>query len=272
MSQQCTCHKPEHPLLPAAYTIIDIKKHTALEWNFRVATDLPARPGQFVEVSLPRVGEAPISVSDYGDGWIDLLIRNVGKVTGALFCLHVGDSLWLRGCYGHGYPLEVFRHKPLLVVAGGTGVAPVKGLLRYFSENPAEVARLDIILGYKNRDSVLYKEEMPLWRKTHNLILTLDEGEEDEQHRIGRVTDYLPTLALPQLAQTQAIVVGPPVMIKFTVQMLRDRGFAPQQIWVDYERRMACSTGKCGHCRMGDVYVCVDGPVFNYAEAQAFAD
>lgn len=272
MSQQCTCNKPQHALLPSAYQIIDIKKHTDLEWNFRVATDFAAQLGQFVEVSLPLVGEAPISVSDCGDGWMDLLIRNVGKVTSALFRLDVGDTLWLRGCYGHGYPLDAFRHKPLLVIAGGTGVAPVKGLLRYFSENPAQIARLDMILGYKNRDSILYKEEMPLWRKAHNLILTLDEGEADAEHRIGRVTDYLQTLAIPQPELTQAIVVGPPVMIKFTVQMLRDRGFAPRQIWVDYERRMACSVGKCGHCRMGDVYVCVDGPVFNYAEAQAFAD
>lgn len=272
MSHQCTCHKPEHALLPSAYKIIAIDKHTELEWNFRVATDFPAELGQFVEVSLPLVGEAPISVSDKGDGWIDLLIRNVGKVTRALFNLHVGDSVWLRGCYGHGYPLDAFRHKPLLIVAGGTGVAPVKGLLRYFSENPAEIEHMDMILGYKNHDSVLYKEEMPLWRDAHNLILTLDEGEADDLHRIGRVTDHLQTLTIRQPDLTQAIVVGPPIMIKFTVQMLRDRGFAPEQIWVDYERRMACSVGKCGHCRMGEVYVCVDGPVFNYARAQAFAD
>ncbi len=95
--------------------------------------------GQFVEVSLPRVGEAPISVSDYGDGWIDLLIRNVGKVTSALFTLKEGDNVWLRGCYGNGYPVDTLRHKPLLVVAGGTGVAPVKGLMRYFVENPVKL-------------------------------------------------------------------------------------------------------------------------------------
>lgn len=84
----CSCHdKPRHSLLPAAYRILSITRHTPLEWNFRVAVDFPAHWGQFVEVSLPRVGEAPISVSDYGDGWIDLLIRNVGKVTSALFTL-----------------------------------------------------------------------------------------------------------------------------------------------------------------------------------------
>ncbi|EBH8194641.1 anaerobic sulfite reductase subunit B, partial [Salmonella enterica subsp. enterica serovar Typhimurium str. UK-1] len=186
----CSCHdKPQHSLLPAAYRILSITRHTPLEWNFRVAVDFPAHWGQFVEVSLPRVGEAPISVSDYGDGWIDLLIRNVGKVTSALFTLKEGDNVWLRGCYGNGYPVDTLRHKPLLVVAGGTGVAPVKGLMRYFVENPQEIGQLDMILGYKNRDCVLYKEEMATWRGKHNLVLTLDEGEADDRYQIGRVTD-----------------------------------------------------------------------------------
>lgn len=110
----CSCHdKPQHSLLPAAYRILSITRHTPLEWNFRVAVDFPAHWGQFVEVSLPRVGEAPISVSDYGDGWIDLLIRNVGKVTSALFTLKEGDNVWLRGCYGNGYPVDTLRHKTL---------------------------------------------------------------------------------------------------------------------------------------------------------------
>ncbi|TKI04680.1 anaerobic sulfite reductase subunit AsrB [Martelella alba] len=269
----CVCHdNASHSLLPAAYPILAVTRQTSLEWNFRVAVDFPARVGQFVEVSLPLVGEAPISVSDCGDGWIDLLIRQVGKVTSALCALRADDKVWLRGCYGNGYPMDRFRHRPLIVVAGGTGVAPVKGLLRYFAENPGQIARLDMILGYKNRDSVLYKEEMAQWGKAHNLILTLDEGEADERHRIGRVTDHLDGLAIAKVGRAQAIVVGPPVMIRFTVQMLLKKGLRPEQIWVDYERKMACSVGKCGHCRMGDVYVCVDGPVFNYAIAQHFVD
>ncbi|HDS2562316.1 TPA: anaerobic sulfite reductase subunit AsrB [Klebsiella aerogenes] len=272
MSHLCNCHPTKHTLLPSAYPVISIQKHTSLEWNFRVAADFKAEVGQFVEVSLPLVGEAPISVSDCGTGWIDLMIRNVGKVTRALFSLSPGDPLWLRGCYGHGYPLEVFRHRHLLVIAGGTGVAPVKGLLRYFSENPAEITHLDMILGFKNRDCILYRDELPLWRTRHNLILTLDEGEADGQYRSGRVTDHLRTLPINQPSLTQAIVVGPPAMIKFTVKMLLERGFHAENIWVDYERRMACSVGKCGHCRMGDIYVCVDGPVFNYTQARFFTD
>ncbi|EBF6741529.1 anaerobic sulfite reductase subunit B, partial [Salmonella enterica subsp. enterica serovar Saintpaul] len=161
---------------------------------------------------------------------------------------------------------------PLLVVAGGTGVAPVKGLMRYFVENPQEIGQLDMILGYKNRDCVLYKEEMATWRGKHNLVLTLDEGEADDRYQIGRVTDRLADMTLSDIDTMQAIVVGPPIMITFTVKMLLQKGLKPEQIWVDYERRMACSVGKCGHCRMGEVYVCTDGPIFNYAVAQRFAD
>lgn len=267
----CQSHK-QHSLLPAVHRILSITRHTPLEWNFRVAVDYPAQLGQFVEVSLPGVGEAPISVSDCGEGWMDLLIRKVGQVTNALFTLKEGDNIWLRGCYGHGYPLDAFKHKPLLIVAGGTGVAPVKGLMRYFVEHPDEIASMDMILGYKNRDCVLYKEEMAGWTGKHNLILTLDEGEASDAYQIGRVTDRLNEMTLQSPDTMQAIVVGPPVMIKFTVQMLLEKGLTAEQIWVDYERRMACSVGKCGHCRMGDIYVCVDGPVFNYATAQAFAD
>lgn len=270
---QCSCNnKEKHSLLPSAYRIIDITRHTQLEWNFRVAIDFPAKFGQFVEVSLPRIGEAPISISDCGDGWIDLLIRKVGKVTNELFSLKVGNHLWLRGCYGNGYPIDTLKYKPLLIVAGGTGVAPVKGLMRYFVENPKEINHMDMILGYKNRDSVLYKDEMKDWNKTHNIILTLDEGKPDKHYQIGRVTEHLEHMTFFQLNCMQAIVVGPPIMIKLTVKMLLNKGLSPEQIWVDYERRMACSVGKCGHCRMGDTYVCVDGPIFNYAIAQQFSD
>ncbi|MFM2486949.1 anaerobic sulfite reductase subunit AsrB [Celerinatantimonas yamalensis] len=272
MNPVCQCHPSDHDLMPAPYSILAIEKHTAQEWTFRIKTDLPAKLGQFVEVSLPLVGEAPISVSDYGDGWMDLLIRHVGKVTSALFEKQVGEHVWLRGSYGNGYPIDTFRHQKLLIVAGGTGVAPIKGLLRYFSEHPEEIEQLDIILGYKNFESVLYKQDMQLWDYVHHLIVTLDEGQADEHYRIGRVTEHLQHLNISDMDATKVIVVGPPVMIKFVVQMLQDKGVKAEQIWVDYERRMACSTGKCGHCRMGNVYVCVDGPVFNYAQAQCFID
>ncbi|MFE8711776.1 anaerobic sulfite reductase subunit AsrB [Aeromonas allosaccharophila] len=262
----------ENRLLPKAYTILAIERHTELEWNFRVSRDFDVHYGQFVEISLPTVGEAPISVSDYGDGYVDLLIRKVGKVTDALFALDVGDKVWMRGVHGNGYPLEAYRNQHLIVVAGGTGVAPVKGLLRRFSKHSEQVKSLDMILGFKNEQAVLYRHEMPLWAERQNLIVTLDEGEESEQFRIGRVTDYIDQLDLSDSEDIQAIVVGPPIMIRFVVLALLERGIPKDRIWVDYERRMSCAVGKCGHCRMGDTYICVDGPVFRFDQAQHLID
>ncbi|KJG55281.1 sulfite reductase [Photobacterium kishitanii] len=266
------CHSHDNILMPNAYPILDIIKYTDNEWNFRVAKNFETKLGQFVEVSLPMVGEAPISVSDCGDNYIDLLIRNVGKVTQQLFQLKIGDNIWMRGVHGNGYPIESYHDNHLIIIAGGTGVAPVKGLIRHFVEAPEKIKGMDMILGFKNQDAVLYRDEMPQWRQCQHLITTLDQGEANDEFEVGVVTEHIDKLDLSDLANTQAIVVGPPIMIKFAVQALLQQGLTKQQIWVDYERRMACAVGKCGHCRMGEKYVCIDGPVFRFDEAEYLID
>lgn len=276
-THHCQCHNKHHgeaanKLLPTAYDILAIEKHTELEWTFRVAKDFDVHYGQFVEISLPLAGEAPISVSDYGDDYIDLLIRKVGQVTDKLFALRPGDKVWMRGVHGNGYPMAEYEQKQLIVIAGGTGVAPVKGLLSHFCRHPESVKQLDMILGFKNREAVLFQPDLTLWRQRQNLIVTLDEGEPDEQFCVGRVTDYIDQLDFSAPEAIQAIVVGPPIMIKFVVLGLLERGLSKEQIWVDYERRMACAVGKCGHCRIGDKYVCLDGPVFRFDQAQYMID
>ncbi len=135
----------------------------------------------------------------------------------------------MRGVHGNGYPLETYRNQHLIVVAGGTGVAPVKGLLRR-SANTRTGEILDMILGFKNEQAVLYRHEMQLWADQQNLIVTLDEGEESEQFRIGRVTDYIDQLNLADKEDIQAIVVGPPIMIRFVVLALLERGIPKDRI------------------------------------------
>ncbi|GAL26511.1 anaerobic sulfite reductase subunit B [Vibrio variabilis] len=265
----CNC---ENRLIPHPYEILEIIKHTELEWNFRVECDFDVHFGQFVEVSLPLFGEAPISVSDYGDGYIDLLIRKVGKVTDELFKLKEGDEVWMRGVHGNGYPMDKYQDKHLIVFAGGTGVAPVKGLINHFSENRQLVKAMDVVVGYKNDQAVLYKDEMKDWDKAINLTCTLDEESTNPFYQTGLVTKYIDSLDLTDMQDVQLIVVGPPIMIKFVVQAFLELGLREEQIWVDYERRMACAVGKCGHCRIGKNYVCIDGPVFRYDEAKSMVD
>lgn len=265
----CNC---KNEMKPLEYTIVSITRYTKYEWNFRIACDLDVHYGQFVQLSLPLVGEAPISVSDFGDGYIDLLIRHVGKVTSAIFAQKEGDSVWIRGPYGNGYPIAAYENKHLLIIAGGTGVAPVKGVINHFYHHPEKVRSLGMILGFKNEACVLYQPKLHQWHQLHHLIVTLDEASPDPFYQTGVVTDHINKLDLSDMHNIAVIVVGPPIMLKFTVKDLLNRGLNENQIWVDYERRMACAVGKCGHCRIGDKYVCTDGPIFQFDQAQFLID
>ncbi|MHC0520664.1 iron-sulfur cluster-binding protein, partial [Vibrio harveyi] len=156
--------------------------------------------------------------------------------------------------------------------AGGTGVAPVKGLINYFHNNPSDVKKMSLILGFKNQDAVLYKNDLLNWSYSNHVITTLDDGGDEHFYESGLVTEHISKLDLSDKENIRVIVVGPPIMIKFVVQDFLSRGIQEDQIWVDYERRMACSVGKCGHCRIGDKYVCLDGPVFRYDHARTMID
>ena len=88
-------------------------------------------PGEFFQVSVPGVGEAPFSVCACSKDFIEFNIRGVGEVTDALIKLDVGDNMWLRGPYGNFYPMKEFVGKSLVIIGGGTGVAPLRGVLKY---------------------------------------------------------------------------------------------------------------------------------------------
>lgn len=140
-----------NPVLPKPCTILDVNEESRHEWTFRVATDARPEHGQFMQLSIPKVGEAPISVSAQGDGWLEFTIRSVGRVTDGIFAKKAGDSLFLRGPYGKGWPMEQFKDKHMVVITGGTGLAPVRSMLRYFEENPGYVKDVHLICGFKMR-------------------------------------------------------------------------------------------------------------------------
>ena len=131
---------------------------------------------------------------------------------------------------------------------------------------------MTIITGFKSEKDILFKEDFRRWRNQMNVILTLDAGEETEDHKIGLVTKFIPDLELADVSLAQAIVVGPPAMMRFSVQGLLARGFKEENIWVSHERKMCCGLGKCGHCKIGDTYGRLDGPVFNYTKGKTLID
>ena len=198
-----------NPYIPFSSKVLKVIKHTEKEYTFRMAFGGEVRPGQFFEVSVPKYGEAPISVSGIVPGEsVDLTIRRVGVVTNEVFEAYEGQSLLLRGPYGNGFEVE-----------------------RYVDGSPE---------GY--------------------------------QGNVGLVTKFIPDLPLRDPSTAQAIVVGPPPMMRFSVKGLLELGLAEENIWVSQERKMCCGLGKCGHCRIGEKYVCLDGPVFNYTQSKQLLD
>lgn len=260
-----------NPYLPFASEILDVIRHTGKEYTFRMAFDGEVRPGQFFEVSIPKFGEAPISVSGIGDGTVDLTIRKVGRVTNEVFERYKGQSLLLRGPYGNGFDIGLYRDGEVVVVAGGTGVSPVRGVIQALSEMP-DARDKHVVVGFRSPDDMLFREDLKAWAEKLQLTLTVDGAPEGYAGNIGLVTKYIEGLPLKDPASARAIVVGPPPMMKFTIIELQKKGFQDCNITVSHERKMCCGLGKCGHCRVNDTYICLDGPVFNYEFARDFVD
>ncbi len=258
--------------IPQLSAIREVIKHTELEYTFRMEFDGAVKPGQFFEVSIPKFGEAPISVSGIGDGTVDLTIRRVGKVTNEIFENYVGDSFFMRGPYGNGFDIENYRGKELVVVAGGTGLSPVRGVVDYFAKHPEEAADVTLIAGFKSPRDVLFKDDFDFWEKHIRVIKTVDTAPEGYTGPVGMVTKYIPDLKFENIENAAFICVGPPVMMKFTVMEILKLGAAEQDIWISSERKMCCGLGKCGHCKIGSKYVCLDGPVFNYTDGKDLID
>lgn len=258
--------------VPWLSTIREVIRHTELEYTFRMEYDGPVKPGQFFELSLPKYGEAPISVSGIGPGTVDFTIRRVGKVTNEIFENYAGDRIFLRGPYGNGFDVDLYRGREIVVIAGGTGLSPVKGVVDWFADHPEQAVHTTLIAGFKDPDAVLFRSDFERWRRTISVIQTVDTAPEGYEGPVGLVTKYIPDLQFQDRANAVFLCVGPPVMIRFAVQAIRKLGVAEEQIWVSNERKMCCGLGKCGHCRVGSTYICLDGPVFNYTVGRNLVD
>ncbi|GAA0104819.1 anaerobic sulfite reductase subunit AsrB [Paraclostridium sordellii] len=262
-----------NPYIPVGAEILEIIKHTEIEWTFRTKCNSKGvLPGQFYEISIPKYGESPISVSGTDKDYIDFTIRKVGKVTDEIFSYKVGDKFFLRGPYGNGFDVSLYEEREILVVAGGSGLAPVRGIMDYYYDNFEKCKSFKLIVGFKSPKDILFKDDLKRWSEKLDVIVTVDGAEEGYEGHIGLVTKYIPSLKIKNIDNVSAIVVGPPMMMKFTVGEFLKRDLDEKNIWVSYERKMCCGVGKCGHCKMDDTYICIDGPVFNYFEAKKLID
>lgn len=231
-------------------------------------------PGQFAELSLFGFGEAPIGIASSPTEAEGLMfsVKRTGVVTSELHRSEPGRSLGVRGPLGNGFPWDRLQGRHVVVVGGGFAFTTLRSALVYMMDpgHRNEFGDVTVVYGARSPGELLYKQTLALWEqmKGMDLHVTVDRAEAGWHGREGFVPAVLNDVA-PSADNAIALVCGPPVMIKFTVPVLLELGFAKEDIILSLEMRMKCGIGKCGRCNIGSKYVCVDGPVFSYAELDA---
>ena len=258
-----------NPYLPVPATIESIVAETPNIRTFRIrpAEPMPFRAGQFIELIVPGIGEAPFtpSSSPAVTDHMELTVMSVGRVTERLHALAVGDRVGVRGPLGQPYPLDDFAGRDVLIVGGGVGLAPLRALLFALFEEMSRYTRVMLRYGARTPADIVYKSDVArAWgRGDLDVALTVDRAADGWTGPVGVVTTILDRAQLaPVAAQGVAVVCGPPIMMKFATLKLLDLGFDPSRIYLSMEKNMSCGFGKCGHCRLGPHYACKDGPVF----------
>jgi sulfhydrogenase subunit gamma (sulfur reductase) len=260
--------------LPTVARIAAIRDLTAMEKLYTIQLpdgySLNNRPGQFVEVAVFGVGEAPISISSSpsrSNGSFEMCVRRAGDLTGVLHQKKVGDTIGIRGPFGRGFPIERFRGKDLLFAPGGLGIAPLRSLINEILDDRGNYGRVTILYGARTPGDLLFKDELAEWdaRDDVDLRLTVDHGDDTWKGNVGVITTLFPDLQV-YARNTIAVVIGPPVMYRYVLMELLGKGIPEGNIWFSLERRMKCGVGKCGHCQMENIYSCQSGPAFPYSE------
>lgn len=269
---------PGNPYQPHMARIVRVYRMVDDNWLFtfrflddRLASSFHHRPGQFVMLSLPGSGEAPVSLSSSPSrpGVLELCVRRTGRVTNALYRLRTNDVVGIRGPYGNGFPIENIRGNDLLLAAGGLGMAPLRSLLWYALDHRDEFKNIIVMYGAKTPREMLFREELVSLVDRSDLacLLTVDRDPDGTWKNYVGLLPKLFDYASIDPIRTYAAVCGPPVVYRFILERLLALGFPKDRILMSLERRMKCGVGKCGHCSVGYKYTCLHGPIFTYWDA-----
>ncbi len=252
----------------------DVKTFHLVFKDEKMRENFEFRTGQFGEYSAFGAGECTFCIASAHTrkGYIQCTFRRTGKVTDALFKMEIGDTIGFRGPYGNWFPLDEMQGKNLVFVAGGIGLPPLRSLIWTVLDHREDYRDITIVYGARSVADLVYKEELKHWddRSDVKMVTTVDPGGETEDWK-GKV-GFVPTVleeAAPSPKDTVAVVCGPPIMIKYSLQALKGLGFGDEQVITTLENKMKCGLGKCGRCNVGNIYVCKDGPVFTAAEIAA---
>lgn len=233
------------------------------------------RTGQFIELTLNGIGEAPFtpSSSPLVKDKIEVTVMKTGYVTEKIHLLEPGEILGIRGPYGRGYPVEEFYGKDVLILGGGCGFAPLRSLLYNLIAVKEKLESITLCYGSKTPEDCIYKPFISELRNTEKVrvLRTVDQEDDSWTETVGVVTVLLEQINI-DLDKTVAVVCGPPVMMKFACIRLMEKGFKEHDIYLSLEKNMSCGLGKCGHCMMGKYLVCKDGPVFRFDEVKEIPD
>jgi NAD(P)H-flavin reductase len=263
-------------MLPARYRVTGTTQETADSVTLRLSPAAealaPFRPGQFTMLCRPGVGEIAISVSGdpfLADGSLTQTIRDVGAVSRALCQSLPGDIIGVRGPYGTSWDLESAAGQDLVIVAGGVGLAPLRPVVLGALARRADFGRVVLIAGARTPAEFLFRSQLAGWERDPRLevTLTIDQPFAQWPGQVGFVTEPLARLdVVPE--RTVAFLCGPEPMMRFSAKALLGKRMAAERIRISLERNMKCGIGLCGHCQLGPLLVCRDGPVVDYAAAE----
>jgi len=272
----------ENPFVPYLATLksvveltpdIKLLKVELLDPGVRAGFDY--KPGQFALLSAFGQGEAPfgiVSLPQHRDG-LEFAVRRIGTVTAAIHELEPGDILGVRGPFGNHFPLEDYVGKNIVIIGGGIGMAPLRPVINQILEHRNDYGKLLIINGARTPQDLVFAPEFQAWMEAPRtkLELTVDRGDEQWRGRVALVPNVVKEVA-PSPDNAIAITCGPPIMIRYTLAVLKELGFRDSQIITTLEAKMKCGLGKCARCNVGDKYICQDGPVFTFEQISQFLE
>lgn len=226
--------------------------------------------GQFVELSVFGVGEAPISITSSpsrSDGTFELCVRRAGDMTSVLHTMGPGDVVGVRGPFGRPFPLKRFQGKDILFAVGGLSLAPARSVINQVLDERGKYGKVIVLYGARTPDDLLFTGELAEWdrREDVELHVSVDNATPGWDGNVGVITTLFPKVQV-YARNTVAITIGPPVMYRFVLMELLGKGITEGNIWFSFERRMKCGVGKCGHCQINHLYTCKNGPSFSFAE------
>lgn len=245
-----------------------------LEWADRqVAEAYHFLPGQFNMLYVPGCGEVAISMSGsprHTNNTALHTIRSVGRVTDAIAAMTTGDQVGVRGPYGSAWPMENCYGQDVILLAGGIGLAPLRPAIYELMAARERIGRVLLLMGARSPELMLYADEFESWRAQGvEVLTTVDRSDGHWSGHVGVVPSLLNEVTEIHPDRTVVMTCGPEIMMHYAAMAAIERGISPHRIWLSLERNMQCAVGLCGHCQLGPLFVCKDGPVLPYERAES---